>query len=110
MPGIDYRRVRAQVTMRQVLQLLGWQPRTRQGEQWRGPCPLHGARSAASRPFAVHVGKGAYHCFRCGAGGNALDLYAAATRRSLHEAARALCERLGQSVPWLDARPGGSTR
>jgi DNA primase len=109
MPGIDYRQVRAQVTMRQVLALLGWQPRTQQGEQWRGLCPLHGSRSTSSRCFAVHVGRQVYHCFRCGAGGNTLDLYAAATRQGLYEAARALCERLGQAVPWLGTTADGKT-
>ena len=90
--------------MRAVLGLLGWQPRTRQGPQWRGPCPLHGSRSATSRCFAVQVDKGLYHCFRCGAGGNALDLFAAATRQSLYEAALDLCGRLGQAVPWLTTK------
>lgn len=99
MPGIDYRQVRAQVSVRAVLDLLGWQPRTRRGAQWRGPCPLHGSRSASSRCFAVHVGKQVYHCFGCGAGGNALDLWAAATRQALYAATQDLCRRLGLAVP-----------
>jgi DNA primase len=104
MPGIDYRQVRLQVSLRAVLELVGWQPRARQGEQWRGPCPLHGSRSTRSRSFAVHVGKNVYHCFGCGAGGNALDLYAALTRQGLYAATVELCGRLGQAVPWL-SRP-----
>ena len=83
MPGVDFRAVRAQVGMRAVLALLGWRPRSRRGEQWRGPCPLHGSRSPTSRCFAVHVGKNVYHCFGCGAAGNALELYAAVTRQDL---------------------------
>jgi DNA primase len=88
--------------MRDVLDLLGWRPRGRVGEQLRGPCPLHGSRSPTSRCFAAHVGKGVYHCFRCGASGNALDLYAAVTRQEIHAAAVQLCGRLGHAVPWLD--------
>ena len=101
MPGIDYRQARAQLSLPAVLELLGWQPCWRRGPQWRGPCPLHGSHSARSRSFAVHVGKNVYHCFRCGAGGNALDLYAALTHQELFAATVELCNRLGQVVPWL---------
>jgi DNA primase len=90
--------------MSDVLGLLGWQPRTRCGAQLRGPCPLHGSRSPTSRCFAVHVGKEVYHCFGCGASGNALDLYAAATGQTPYRAALELCGRLGHAVPWLQRR------
>jgi len=102
MPAIDYRRARAQLRLADVLELIGYQPRWRQGEQWRGPCPLHGSRSATSRSFAAHLGKNLFHCFRCGAGGNALDLWAALSRLPLHAAVLDLCQRLHQAVPWLD--------
>jgi DNA primase len=90
--------------MSDVLTLLGWRPRTRCGEQWRGGCPLHGSPSPTSRCFAVHVGKKVYHCFRCGASGNLLELYAAATGQPLYQAALELCGRLGHAVPWLEHR------
>src|SRR5262249_20779071 len=106
MPGVCYRQLRASLSMKDVLALLGWQPRTRCGDPLRGPCPLHGSTSPPSRCFAVHVGKGVYHCFRCGASGNALDLYAAATRQPLYAAALELCRRLGLAVPWLPADRG----
>lgn len=106
MPAIDYRRARAQLRLAEVLELIGYQPRWRQGQQGRGPCPLHGSRSATSRAFAVHLGKNLFHCFRCGAGGNALDLWAALSRLPLHAAVLDLCQRLHQPVPWLDnAKP-----
>ena len=104
MPGIDYRAARALVRLADVLGLLGYTPSTRVGQQLRGPCPLHGSRSQASRVFAAHLGKNVYHCFRCGAGGNALDLWAALTRQPLHAAVLDLCERLGRPVPWLGVR------
>jgi hypothetical protein len=84
-----------------VLQLLGFVPCGRRGPQVRGPCPVHGSRSAASRSFAAHLGRGVWPCFRGGAGGNALDLWAARTRQQLHAAVRDLCARLGRDVPWL---------
>jgi DNA primase len=103
MPGIDYRAARALVPLADVLGLLGFVPHRRRGAQLRGPCPLHGSRSATSRSFAAHLGKGAWHCFRCGAGGNALDLWAAVTHQPLHAAVLDLCQRLGRDVPWLAA-------
>ena len=109
MPAIDYRRARAQLRLANVLALIGYQPNGRQGQQWRGPCPLHGSRSGRSRVFSVHLGKNLFHCFRCGAGGNALDLWAALHQLPLHAAVLELCERLHEPVPWLDdAQPGRS--
>lgn len=101
MPAIDYRRARAELRLADVLTLIGYEPGSRHGQQLRGPCPLHGSRSATSRSFAGHLGKNLYHCFRCGAGGNALDLWAAWTQQGLHAAVIDLCQRLGRDVPWL---------
>ena len=111
MPAIDYRRARAELRLADVLKVIGYEPRSRLGQQRRGPCPLHGSRSATSRVFAVHLGKNLYHCFRCGAGGNALDLWAALRRLPPHAAVLDLCERLHPAVPWLhDAKPTGGRR
>jgi DNA primase len=101
MPGIDFALLRRQVPLIQVLDLLGFRPTTRHGPQVRGPCPLHVSRSPRSRSFAAHLQRHCWRCFRCGAGGNALDLYAAATRLPLYEAAPELCRRLGLTPPWL---------
>jgi DNA primase len=116
MPGIDYRAARAQVRLAEVLALLDFVPRRRLGEQLRGPCPVHRSGTATSRSFAAHLGKNVWHCFRCGAGGNALDLWAAVTRQPLHAAVCDLYRRLGRDVPWRaaaqpvkrTARRGGS--
>ena len=37
MPGVDFNRLRAEITMEQVLDLLGFQPSQRTGDQWYGP-------------------------------------------------------------------------
>lgn len=108
MPAIDYRAARACLRLADVLELIGYQPRCRRTDQVRGPCPVHGSRSATSRVFAAHLGQNVYHCFACGAGGNALDLWAVLTRLPLHAAVVDLCHRLGQPVPWL--RPGSAPR
>ncbi len=104
MPAIDYRMLRGSIRLAQVLELIDYEPRTRQGQQLRGGCPLHGSRSPTSRSFAAHLGKNVYHCFVCQAGGNALDLWVALTGQSVYAAALDLCARLGQSVPWLPSR------
>jgi DNA primase len=104
MAGIDYAALRQQLRLGQVLDLLGFAPSTRCGAQLRGPCPVHGAHSPRSRSFAAHLERHGWHCFRGGAGGNALDLWVAVTRLPLDEAARDLCERLHLDIPWLAAR------
>ena len=109
MPGIDFREARARLRLAEVLDLLGFAPSHRGGDQVRGPCPVHGSRSAPSRTFAAHLGKHVWHCFRCGAGGNALDLWAAVTRQPLHAAVLDLYWRLGREVPWL-SRPAAPRR
>jgi DNA primase len=116
MPALDYRAARAQLRLADVLALIDYQPHHRRGPQWRGPCPLHGSQSPTSRVFAAHLGKNLFHCFGCGAGGNALDLWAAVTRQPLHAAVCDLYRRLGRDVPWRaaaqpvkrTARRGGS--
>jgi DNA primase len=107
MPAIDYRAARALLPLADLLDLLGFEPRRRHGPQLRGPCPLHRSGSATSRSFAAHLGKGLWHCFRCGAGGNALDLWVAGTRQPLHAAVIDLCQRLGRDVPWLATPTAG---
>jgi DNA primase len=98
MPGIDFTLLRQQLSLTQVLDLVGFTATTRRGPQVRGPCPVHGSASG-SRSFAAHLDKSFWHCFRCGAGGNALDLYLAVTKLPVYEGARELCARLGVEIP-----------
>jgi transposase InsO family protein len=99
-PAIDFDAVKAAVTIAAVLQLLGCSLRGR-GDQKRGPCPLHGSTSGTSRCFSAHLDRNAFHCFKCGRHGNALDLWAAATRQTPYDAAVDLCDRLGVALPIL---------
>lgn len=108
MPGIDFTLLRQELNLAQVLDVLGFTPTVRRGPQVRGPCPVHGSESphsttSHSRSFAAHLEKNCWHCFRCGAGGNALDLYLAVTRLPVYEAALELCARLHVPVPWRQA-------
>ena len=99
MPGIDFALLRPQLSLTQVLDLVGFTATTRCGPQVRGPCPVHGSSSPRSRSFAAHLDKQCWHCFRCGAGGNALDLYLAVTKLPVYQGALELCARLGVTPP-----------
>lgn len=110
MPGIDFREARARVRLLEVLELLGFTPLTRCGNQLRGPCPVHRSRTRTSRAFAAHLDRDVWHCFACRAGGNALDLWVAVTRQALHAAVLDLLARLGRDVPWLPTRTGRGCR
>lgn len=101
MPGIDFDALRGRITMSQVLSLVGFVPRARSGPQLRGPCPVHRSRSPTSRVFSVHLQRQLFHCFRCGAAGNPLQLWAAVQQLSDYQAALDLCHKLGVEVPWL---------
>ena len=101
MPLIDLRQARDDIRLAEVLELLGWRARTQRGLQVRGPCPVHGSQSPRSRSFSAHLGQNCWHCFGCGASGNALDLWAQTTRQQLYAAVQELYRRLGRSVPWL---------
>lgn len=111
MPGIDYQQLRARVSMRDVLTLLGFQPTRVRGVQVRGPCPLHDRRHEptslprggrhGSAPFSAHLEKHVYHCFVCGSQGNQLDLWAAVRNLSLHAAALDLCQAARLPPLWL---------
>ena len=100
MPGIDFRAVRGNISIGEVLALLGFDARSASGDQVRGPCPLHDSADT-SRVFSVNLAKNTFQCFKCGGHGNHLDLWAAATKQSLYEAALDLCRRLNRDVPWL---------
>jgi DNA primase len=111
-PGVDFDRLRAEITMEHVLDLLGFQPSKRSGVQWYGRCPLHESKSESTlspskgrrRSFSVNVANGRYYCHGCHSHGNPLELWAAVTKLSLYQAAVDLCHRLGRDVPWIRRR------
>jgi hypothetical protein len=100
-PAIDFAAVRAAIPIAQVLELLGFTPQCDRAGQQRGACPLHGSTRGTARCFSVNTQANAFHCFKCGRSGNALELWAAANRLSLYDAALDLCQRLGIALPLL---------
>lgn len=103
MPGIDFNVLRQEISIEQVLDLLGFEPVTRTGAQLHGPCPVHGSTSARSRSFSVNLELGRYHCHQCGSQGNPLELWAAVQKTSLYVASQDLCVTLGRDVPWINS-------
>lgn len=97
-PRVDFRYVRQQITMEQVLRHLGLYEKLRgRGKQRRGSCPVHGSSESKESSFSVHLGKQVFQCFqsKCAAQGNVLDLWAAVQSLPLYEAAIHLCETFG---------------
>ena len=106
MAAIDYRALRSQISIKQVLDLIEFNPTETDGEQIRGPCPVHRSVSSKGRSFSANLKKNAYRCFKCGSQGNQLDLWASATGQELYEATRDLCKRLGLNPPVLHEPAG----
>jgi DNA primase len=101
MPQLDYAALRAQIPIVSVLRQCNYVPLLARGDQWRGPCPVHGPQQHLGLCFSVNVRKNAFRCFRCHASGNQLDLWAYLTELPLHEAALDLCRRLHIEPPLL---------
>ena len=85
--------------------LLGFTPRSDHHGQQRGACPLHGTKPGTAQCFSVNTNANTFHCFKCNRSGNALDLWAAANRLSIYDAALDLCQRLNISLPTLAPPP-----
>jgi DNA primase len=101
MPGIDFQKLRAEVTMEHVLHLLGFKPTRCRGDQWYGACPLHQSDRPGTASFSVNVARGCYYCHKCRSHGNQIKLWVEATKLPIHPAAILLCQQLGKPVPWI---------
>ena len=71
----------------------------RAGENWKGLCPFHTEKTPS---FTVNPKRGIFHCFGCGAGGDAFGFLMRHDRLAFPEAVRALAERTG--VELADSR------
>jgi len=99
MPSIDFKAVKLQISLRQVLNLIGWKPATIEGFEKRGPCPIHGSSNPRSRSFAVFMD--GFSCFSCKQNGDQLRLYSLVRRLSIYAATVELCGRLCVEVPYI---------
>ena len=101
MPGIDFKRVRQEISMETVLKLVGFEPTHRRGHQWYGACPLHGSSSPRPRCFSVNVQSGHYCCHQCHSAGDQLHLWAAVTALSVYDGTIHLCHVTCHPIPWI---------
>ena len=97
-PAIDFAAVKSIIGIGPVLKLLGVEVAK---SQHRGSCLLHGSTRGTSRCFSANQEKNVFHCFKCGRSGNALELWAKATKQTPCDAAIDLCARLGIELPTL---------
>lgn len=66
------------------------------GANYVGLCPFHQEKTPS---FTVHEGKGIFHCFGCGRGGNIFTFLMAQSNMSFPEAAEDLARRAGVRLP-----------
>jgi DNA primase len=105
---LDYPAIRQQISMRQVLDLLAYEPTYRRGHQWRGRCLLtpHAEHPAHARCFCIHLDRKLFYCCACRRGGNHLDLWAAIHHLTLRAATLDLCQRFGiEPIPLRNMQP-----
>jgi DNA primase len=100
MPGIDFRRLRAAISMEDVLQLVGFEATHQCGDQWYGACPMHASTATRPRVFSVNLRKGCYYCHKCHRKGDQFDLWADVSEMPIREATIDLCHQLGTEIPW----------
>src|SRR5712692_10305148 len=66
------------------------------GQHWKGLCPFHTEKTPS---FTVNPKRGIFHCFGCGAGGDAFGFLMRHDRLGFPEAVRAAAERAGVAIP-----------
>jgi DNA primase len=71
-------------------------PLKKAGATWKGLCPFHQEKTPS---FTVNRDKGVFHCFGCGAGGDAVSFVEMHLKIAFPEAVRFLAQRAGIPVP-----------
>jgi DNA primase len=83
---VDFKAVKAAITMEQVLQHYGLRDQFKKGnDSLSGPCPIHKGDNPTQ--FRVSISKSLWNCFSCKQGGNTLDFIARREAISIHAAA-----------------------
>ena len=77
------------------------------GANLSGLCPFHAEKSPS---FTVSPSKQFYHCFGCGANGNAISFLMEHTGAGFREAVEDLAQQLGLRIPDDDASPADRER
>ena len=98
--SVDIAKILTQVSISDVLDLIGWKPLIEHGPLLGGPCPLHQSPDTESLIFSVNLSENSFECREPGCcRGNPLELFAAVTETTMDEAAEAVCRQKGMDVP-----------
>ena len=76
--------------------IAGYIPLKRAGRNFKALCPFHNEKSSS---FVVSPDKQIFHCFGCGAGGNAIGFVMQQERLEFPEAVRFLADKVGVVIP-----------
>jgi DNA primase len=95
---VDFKAVKAAITMEQVLQHYGLLEKFKRGtDSLNGPCPIH--KGSNPTQFRVSISKNIWNCFsECKHGGNVLDFIAEMENVSIHAAAL-------KAIEWFNLDP-----
>ncbi|MEI8288162.1 MAG: CHC2 zinc finger domain-containing protein [Verrucomicrobiota bacterium] len=95
---VDFKAVKATITMEQVLERYGILDQFKRGtDSLNGPCPIHGGSNPTQ--FRVSISKNIWNCFsECKHGGNVLDFIARKENISIHAAAL-------KAIEWFNLDP-----
>jgi DNA primase len=93
---VDFKTVKEAVPILAVLQRYQVKGLKKNGNEFRGRCPIH--QGDGSESFHVNVEKNCFHCFSCKARGNVLDFVAAMEKCTVRDAALRLQEWFGLTV------------
>jgi DNA primase len=99
---VDFKAVKAAITMEQVLQHYGLLEKFKRGtDSLNGPCPIH--KGSNPTQFRVSLSRNIWNCFsECKHGGNTLDFIAEMEKTSIHAAAV-------KAIDWFDLDPEAMT-
>lgn len=78
---------------------------TKRGKNWFGLCPFHGENTPS---FSVSEDKQLFHCFGCGASGNAITFIMDLENWTFTESIRKLAERLDIGLDVMPEQYGGA--
>jgi DNA primase len=95
---VDFRAVKAAITMEQVLTHYGLMDKFKRGtDSLNGPCPIH--KGSNPTQFRVSLSKNLWNCFsECKHGGNVLDFIVKMENVSIHAAAM-------KAIEWFNLDP-----
>src|SRR5580658_8254383 len=87
-PFVDFKAVKAAITMEQVLEHYGLMDKFKRGtDSLSGPCPIH--KGSNPTQFRVSISKNVWNCFsECKHGGNTLDFIVGMENISIHARCR----------------------